>query len=216
MTLVPTRGGRWALGTDSPACTWVLRPTLSAGRESPVRGLPSALSSASLPWEPPGPWCPLTEQAGWGVVPPDQGSPCPSSSHRGRAERGGWGPWRLLPAVQAVRMEETWVSSRQRPQGVSSPVLGLPVTRLSHQRPHRKGNSLFLKAWCRPHDSPSVFLRRPFQMRTARLLPSANLVSVSASSSARPSAGLHGVLTVDGSPGPGCFGEDAGSCSLQG
>ena len=101
-----------ALGTDSPACTWVLRPTLSPGRESPVRGLPSALSSASPPREPPGPWGPLREQAGWGV-PPVQGSPCPSSSHRGRAGRGGWGPWRLLPAVQAVRMEDMWVPSGQ-------------------------------------------------------------------------------------------------------
>ena len=50
-----------------------------------------------------------------------------------------------------------------RPQGVSSARLGLPVTRLSLQRSHRKGNSLFLKAWRHPHYSPSVFLRRPFQ-----------------------------------------------------
>ena len=99
-------------GTDSPACTWVLRPTLSPGRERPVRGVPSE-SSASPPREPPGVWGPLMEQAGWGVS-PDQGSPLPTSSHRGRARQGGWGPWRLLPAVQAVRMEKTWVPSRQR------------------------------------------------------------------------------------------------------
>ena len=71
--------------TDSPACTWVLRPTLSPGRERPVRGVPSALSSTSPPGESPGPWGPLMEQAGWGV-PPDQGSPCPS--HLTKAEQG--------------------------------------------------------------------------------------------------------------------------------
>ena len=81
----------------------------------------------------------LMEQAGWGF-PPDQGSPCQSLSHQGRAGRGGWGPWRLFPAVQAVRMEETWVPSRQTDtQGVSSPGLGLPVTWSSGQQPHRKG-----------------------------------------------------------------------------
>ena len=56
----PCRQGRRELGpgTDSPACTWVLRPTLSPGRERPVRGMPSALSSASPPREPRGPGVP--------------------------------------------------------------------------------------------------------------------------------------------------------------
>ena len=111
------------------------------------------------------------DRAGWLGVPPDQGSPCPSSSHRGRAGWGARGPWRLLPAVQAVRTEETWVSSGQTDHRVCQR-LGLPVTRLSHQRPLSKGNSLFLKAWRLPHDSPSVFLRRPFQLRASRTRPS--------------------------------------------
>ena len=65
--------------------------------------------------------------------------------------------------------------------------------------PRKPGIRLHDRAGSQPRD----FLRRPFQMRTARLLPSASLTSGSASSSAHASAGPRGVLAVAGSPGPG-------------
>ena len=159
-------------GTDSPAGTWVLRPTLSPGRESPVRGLPSALSSASLPREPPGPWGPLREQAGWGVSLQSRAPPAPP--HLTEAEQSGEGGGHASPPCDPGHDDGGDVGALRtdRPQGVSSPGLGLPVTGLSHQRPRRKGNSLFLKAWRHPHDSPSVFLRHPVQLRASRAWPS--------------------------------------------
>ena len=99
VTLDPRGGGSWALGTDSPACPWVLKPTLSAGRESPVRGLPSALSSASPPWEPPGPWGPLREQAGWGGSLQTRAPPAPP--HLTKAEQGGEGGGHGVSSLQS-------------------------------------------------------------------------------------------------------------------
>ena len=109
-----------------------------------------------------GPWGPLTEQAGWGV-PPDQGSPAPRISPR-QSRAGSAGAMASPPCGPGCEDGgDLGVLRTDRPQGVSSPGLELPVTQLSHQRPHRKGNSLFLRAWRRPRDSPSVFLRRPCQ-----------------------------------------------------
>ena len=104
------------------------------------------------------------------------------------------------------------------PQGVSSLGLGLPVTWLSHQCPHRKGNSLFLKARRCSCDSPSVFLRHPFQVWSSRACPSL----------CKPPLGVCFLLCPPISRSPGvlsvdrvcrrwrCFGEDAVSCCPQG
>ena len=87
---------------------------------------------------------------------------------------------------------------------MSSLGLGLPVTWLSHQCPHRKGNSLFLKARRCSCDSPRVFLRHCFRCGQAgHVLPSESLTSGSASSSAHPSAGSRGSSPWTGSAGAG-------------
>ena len=44
-------------------------------------------------------------------------------------------------------MEETTVPSGRRPEGVSTGRLVLPVTGLSRQQPHRKGNCPSPGAW---------------------------------------------------------------------
>ena len=140
-------------------------------KRAPGERLPSALSSASPPRESPGPWGPLTEQAGRGV-PPDQGSPCPSHLTKAEqgGEHGGHGVSSCGPGCEDGG--DLGVLRTDRPQGVSSPGLGLPVTWLSHQCPHRKGNSLFLKARHCSCDSPSVFLRHPFEVWASRACPS--------------------------------------------
>jgi len=91
-----------------------------------------------------------------------------------------------------------------RPQGVSCQRLRLPVTWLSHQRPRRKGNSLFLKAWRRPCDSPSVFPRHLFEVWASRACPSLREPHLGVCFLLCPPISRSpGVLTMDGSPGPG-------------
>ena len=52
------------LGTDSPACTWVLGPRLSPGREFPVRDLsPEAWAGPPLPGIFVSPWGLLRDQS---------------------------------------------------------------------------------------------------------------------------------------------------------
>ena len=78
--------------------------------------------------------------------------------------------------------------------------------------PRKPGICLHDRAGSQPRD----FLRRPFQMRKARLLPSASFASGSASFSTRPSAGPCGVLTMAGVMRPWrCFREDASPCCPQ-
>ena len=111
-------------------------------------------------------------------------------------------PWRLLPAVQAVRMEKTWVPQTDRPTGCWQSEaefsrqgchISVPTERRTVP-PRKPGICLRDRAGSQPRD----FLRRPFQMRKARLLPSASFASGSASSSTQPSAGPQGVLTMAG------------------
>ena len=163
-----------------------------------------------------GPWGPLTEQAGCGV-PPEQGSPRPS--HLTEAEQGGergghgvpslrsrlWG-WRRPGCPPDRQTTGCWQSEA----GFSHQGRHISVPTERRTVPPRKpGICLHGRAGSQPRD----FLRRPFQMRKARLLPSASLASPrlasgSASSSARPSAGPRGVLTVAGVMRPWrCFGE---------
>ena len=101
---------------------------------------------------------------------------------------------------------------------MSSLGLGLPVTWLSHQCPHRKGNSLFLKARRCSCDSPSVFLRHPFQVWSSRACPSLCEPHLGVCFLLCPPISRSlGVLSVDGVCRRWrCFGEDAVSCCPQG
>ena len=140
-------------------------------KRAPGERLPSALSSASPPWESPGPWGPLMEQAGWRSL-QTRAPPAPPISPR-QSRAGSAGAMASLPCGPGCEDGgDLGVLRTDRPQGVSSPGLGLPVTWLSHQCPHRKGNSLFLKARHWSCDSPSVFLRHPFQVWASKACPS--------------------------------------------
>ena len=124
-----------------------------------------ALSSEQRLFSPGASWALASPQgAGWLGGPSRPGLPLPLfiSPRQSKAWRvGAMASPPFGPGCEDGR--DLSVLRTDRPQGVSSPGLGLPVTWLSLQRPCRKGNSLFLKAWRHPHDSPSVFLRCPFQ-----------------------------------------------------
>ena len=99
-------------------------------------------------------------------------------------------------------MEKTWVPQTDRPTGCWQSEaefsrqgchISVPTERRTVP-PRKPGICLRDRAGSQPRD----FLRRPFQMRKARLLPSASFASGSASSSTHPSAGPHGVLTMAG------------------